>query len=140
MPKVNGFDCRRVEDSQTLESFGRTFAQANDLPDTNFWESPDLLETPNWDLFLGRLNGEPVATGLGYTSGGITGLWGIATLPDFRGRGLGSAITWAAVHAGKRWGSRATYLWATEMGFPVYLKMGFRHVENKAIWIFQQPT
>jgi GNAT superfamily N-acetyltransferase len=134
-----GFDCRRVEDMAALEVFQRTFSLANKVPDTGFWRSKALLAAPDWDLFLGFLDGRPVATGLGFTSHQVTGVWAIATLPEHRGRGIGTAITWAVVNGGADKGALATHLWATEMGFPVYQRMGFRHVENKAIWNYQRP-
>jgi GNAT superfamily N-acetyltransferase len=137
---VTGFVCRRVGDRESLAVFNQTFARANDLPPTSFWLSSGFLTAPNWDLLVGFLGGEPVATGVGYTFGGITGIWGIATLPSARGRGIGTAITGSVAEAGKRWGSRAAHLWATEMGLPVYRRMGFRHVANKAAWIFKRPT
>lgn len=138
-PQLAGFAVRRVEDSPTLALFGKTFADANGLPDSDFWVSKGFLDEPGWDLLLGFLDGRPVATGVGFTSGGTTGVWGIATVPECRGRGLGSAITWAVIHGGEKWGAHATHLWATKMGFPVYQKMGFKHVENKVIWTFERP-
>jgi N-acetylglutamate synthase len=133
------FDCRQVDDMSALETFQKTFSLANQLPDTGFWLSKALLDAPEWDLFVGFLDGNPVSTGFGFTSDGITGVWGIATLPQYRGRGMGTAITWAVVYSGGEKGADAAYLWATEMGFSVYQKMGFRHVENKAIWNYQRP-
>ena len=135
---LEDFECRRVEGPADLEAFGRTFAEADGLAESDFWTSQNL-PAPRWDLFLGRLRGRPVSTGVGFTSGAVTGVWGIATVPEFRGRGLGSATTWAVVQGGKRWGARATHLWATQMGFPVYRRMGFHHVENKPIWKFRGP-
>ncbi|MGB6443518.1 MAG: GNAT family N-acetyltransferase, partial [Thermoplasmata archaeon] len=138
-PTVEGFVPHRVEDLPTLESFGRTFARANEIPDAGFWRGHALLEAPGWDFILGRLRHEPAATGVGYTFGGTTGVWGIATDPAFRGRGLGSAITWAVILAGARRGAEATYLWATELGFPVYRRMGFRHLQNEVTWVTPGP-
>jgi N-acetylglutamate synthase len=138
-PPVENLVCRRVEDMTQLKSFGETFALAYGFPNTGFWESRPLLEVPNFDLIEAAFDGVPVATGFGYTFGGITGIWGIATRAEYRGRGIGSAITWAVLAAGRKWGAKAAYLWATEMGFPVYRRMGFRHIQNQAIWVRQPP-
>ncbi len=129
-------DCRRVEDMSALKTFQKTFSRANLAPESGFWESKSLLDAPGYDLFVGYLDAKPVATGLGFTFNEITGIRAIATLPECRGRGMGTAITWAVVNAGRDRGARASHLWATEMGFPVYQNMGFRHVENKSIWIY----
>jgi N-acetylglutamate synthase len=138
-PPVENLVCRRVEDMPSLKSFGETFSRAFGFPNSDFWDSRPLLKTPGLDLIVGSLDDVPVSTGFGYTFGGITGVWGIATCAEYRGRGIGSAITWAVVTAGQRWGAEAAYLWATQMGFPVYRKMGFRHIQNQAIWVHQPP-
>lgn len=136
---LRGFDCRRVDDMRQLDAFQRTFSAANEVPDTGFWRSKALLDAAEWDLFLAYRQDDPVATGVGFTSDAITGVWAIATVPNHRGRGLGTAITWAVVNAGRRRGARAAHLWATEMGFPIYQKMGFRHLQNMAIWTHGPP-
>jgi predicted GNAT family acetyltransferase len=64
---------------------------------------------------------------------------GIATLPEYRGQGMGTAITWGVVNAGGDKDARAAHLWATELGFPVYQKMGFWHIQNNANWIYYRP-
>ncbi len=48
------------------------------------------------------------------------------TLPTYRGLGIGSAITRAAIAHAKALGVRRVWLDATEEGRPVYEKAGFR--------------
>ena len=62
-----------------------------------------------------------------------TRIYGVGMLPEFRGRGVGPAVTAAVVEAGIASGAGSAYLWATKMGFPVYRRPGFRQVENKAV-------
>ena len=50
---------------------------------------------------------------------------GVVTHPEFRRRGYGTALTWAAIAAARAMGARAALLGATPLGYPVYLKMGF---------------
>jgi len=55
-------------------------------------------------------------------------VYGVGTLPAARGRGVGGAITlWPLVEARAR-GYRYAVLFATEMGHPVYRRLGFRDV------------
>ena len=135
VPQVG--DCRRVESLADLRVFQRTFSLANQLPETSFWVAKPLLVAPEWDLFVGFLDGKPVATGVAFTSDSVSGVWAIATIPESRGRGIGTAVTSAVIHAGRSKGAIAAHLWATEMGFPVYHKMGFRHIQNKSTWIHE---
>ena len=85
-----------------------------------------LLETPGFTGFLAHLDGEPVgSSGVYVTGGAIAGVYNVATLPAARGRGVGAAVTWAAVLAGREAGATASILQASEMGEPVYTRMGF---------------
>lgn len=139
VPSVPGVECRRVENWSDLEIFSETGDRAHDLPPNGSWLSRPLLDTPNLDLMVAYLDDEPVATGVGYTAEGIVDLGGIATLPNRRRRGVATLVAWELIRAGGLLGGHAAHLWASEMGFPVYVKMGFRHVQNMMVWTFQSP-
>ena len=57
---------------------------------------PALLKT-GWHIRIGRLDGEPVATGALYLGHGIANLCMAATLPAARRRGVWEALVWARV-------------------------------------------
>jgi ribosomal protein S18 acetylase RimI-like enzyme len=75
--------------------------------------------------YLARLEGRPAATALGVRSGEVLGIFNVATLPDVRGRGLGRAVTLAAMRDGVAEGCRVAVLQSSEMGHPVYERLGF---------------
>jgi ribosomal protein S18 acetylase RimI-like enzyme len=75
--------------------------------------------------FLVRLDGRPVATGLGVIAGGGLVIANVATLADARGRGIGRAVTLAAMHAGAEAGASIAVLQSTDMGLGVYQRLGF---------------
>jgi len=129
-----GFRFERVKTPTDLAVFDETFHRANELPATGFWKAEGLLDAPALHLFLGFHEGHPIATGLGVVEGDMTGVWAVATLPEFRGRGVGSAISRSIADSGRSAGARATYLWATPLGFPVYERLGFCHVRNELEW------
>jgi GNAT superfamily N-acetyltransferase len=56
------------------------------------------------------------------------GIYSVATLESARRRGVGTAVTWAAVDAIREWGCTAAVLQSSEMGYPVYRAMGFAEV------------
>lgn len=101
-------------------------------------EAADRLTSPSFagrddvDLFVGHLDGTPVATSVAISSAGAGGVVNVATLPRARGRGVGTAMTWAAVQAGAARGHDTVVLQATPMGLPVYRTMGFRVVTEYA--------
>lgn len=74
---------------------------------------------------LGRLDGRPVAAALSAVGGGGVVITNVTTLPDARGRGLGRAMTLAAMRRGAAAGATIAVLMATEMGYGVYRKLGF---------------
>jgi predicted GNAT family acetyltransferase len=69
-----------------------------------------------------------------FTSHRIAGVYTVATLPEFRGRGLGEALTWRAALDGLVEDCVAASLQASRMGFPIYARMGFRHVVDYETW------
>ena len=44
-------------------------------------------------LFIGFLEGEPVATSQLFLGGGVAGLWGVTSLEKARNRGVGTAMS-----------------------------------------------
>jgi ribosomal protein S18 acetylase RimI-like enzyme len=78
--------------------------------------------------FLGLLHGEPVGTASLMTAGGAAGIYNVTTIERARGRGIGAALTAAAVHAGRERGLEFATLQASTMGRPVYERLGFEFV------------
>lgn len=76
--------------------------------------------------FVGDLDGEPVATASLLTAGGAAGIYNVTTMEQARGRGVGAAMTAAAVHAGRARGMRMATLQASPVGRPIYERLGFR--------------
>lgn len=60
----------------------------------------------------------------------MIGVFNIAVVPSARGRGLGRALTEAALRDGVAAGADAAYLHASPMGRPLYEAMGFSLVET----------
>ena len=62
----------------------------------------------------------------------IAGIYWVATLERFRGRGFGAALTWQAAWAGREQGCRVASLQASQLGQSVYARMGFVHDRDYA--------
>lgn len=84
-----------------------------------------LAKTPGFTAFLGTLDGVAVATSAASIQGGVAGVYNVATIPSARGKGIGAALTWAAVRAGATEGETTCILQSSEEGQPVYTRMGF---------------
>jgi GNAT superfamily N-acetyltransferase len=85
--------------------------------------------------FLARLDGEAVGTSLGVRAGDVLGVFNVATVPAARGRGVGRAVTLAALRDGAGAGCRMAVLQASEMGHPVYERLGFRDFAAYDIYV-----
>lgn len=95
---------------------------------------PTLAAEPIPLRYLGLLDGRPVATSRVSIGGGVAGLYAVATLPDVRGRGIGRAMTLAALEAGRSLGYRIGVLQASDEGLPVYRRIGFRTMFDYAVY------
>jgi N-acetylglutamate synthase len=84
--------------------------------------------------YLGYTHVGPVATSLRFTTSGISGLYFVSVLPEFRRRGFGEAMTRRAAVDGRREGCTTSYLQASEMGRPLYERIGYRTIEEYELW------
>jgi GNAT superfamily N-acetyltransferase len=118
---------RVVGDEADLDLFRETAFAGFGLPPrgARVFLTERLLEMPGVRLYLGTLGGRPVCTSALCATGPVAGIYWVATLPEARGRGLGEAITWSAVRGGLELGCRFASLQASDMGRPVYERMGF---------------
>lgn len=76
--------------------------------------------------FVGLAGGVPVAVSSVFFGAETAGSYNVATLADFRARGIGTAMSRAAMNEARAKGYRWSVLHATPMGVPVYRKLGYR--------------
>jgi len=128
----------RPEEART---FWRIDAEGTGLP-PGFWTPlAERLATERagaWHpltMYLGIVGGRPVCITMRIDSDGIGGIYAVVTLPEFRRKGFGAAITAAAALDGKKAGSTLSYLQSSAMGRPVYESLGYRLVEEYQFWV-----
>jgi GNAT superfamily N-acetyltransferase len=80
---------------------------------------------PNSQTFVGWLDGEPVAVGLGVHFGEAGWVGNIAVRPEHRRHGFGTAMTEAVASWLRARGARTVLLTATVEGSRVYERIGF---------------
>lgn len=94
-------------------------------------------KTP-WRVYVGYLDGKPVATNMLFNGGGVASVYAVATLPSAQGQGIGAAITLKPLlEARDRDGYKYAVLFSTEMGVKVYERIGFRMTDvriNRYLW------
>jgi len=75
--------------------------------------------------FLGKWNGMPVATSMLYLGHGVAAVHHVVTRPEFRRRGIGSALTVRVLHEARTRGYRVAVLTASPDGIGSYHRIGF---------------
>jgi len=128
-----GLTIEPVQDLETLNTWCHTFVAGFGFPvnvESVFldWFSGASLGLAHLPLrhYLGRLNGEAAATSSVFYASGVAGIYNVATLSDARRRGIGAAMTLAPLRAARAAGYRVGILQASDMGAPVYRKLGFQ--------------
>ena len=129
-----GVEVARVE-AAGLEEFWQVAIDGGAPPDlARQLIPPSFASDPVVQLFVGRLDGRAVGTSIAIQTRTAGGVVAVSTLPDARRRGVGAAMSWAAVSAGADHGHDTIVLQASPMGFPVYVAMGFRPVVHYATY------
>lgn len=100
----------------------------------------ELASREGWAVYVGYQGREPVSIGLGLRTGRTIGVYNIATLERARGHGYGQAITARVVADGVASGCDVAILQASQMGRPIYERMGFRVTDRYIGWIDPDRT
>ncbi len=90
--------------------------------------SEAMLAHPDMFVYVGYTDGVPVTSGLGFRTGRTIGVYNIATVETARRRGYGAAMTMRIVDDGAAAGCDLAILQASDMGRPIYERLGFRLV------------
>jgi ribosomal protein S18 acetylase RimI-like enzyme len=131
-PSIAGLEVRRITQAAELEVFAELSAANWTPPDADvisFYRlaAGTLLrhDSPQW-LYLGYLEGVPVATAEAAVAEGTAGLYNISTRSPYRGRGIGSMMTWRPLHDALALGCDLGVLQAAPEGVSIYRRLGFR--------------
>ena len=138
----DGLEINLVEDAQAMKIWSEVFTIGYGLPQE--WEPMNRemmlaigMEWPCY-YYTASVNGEPAATSAVFYAAGVAGIYSVATLPDWRGRGLGAAVSLAPLLDARRQGYKVGVLQSSEMGYKVYQRLGFREVCRISHYYWQQ--
>jgi hypothetical protein len=96
-----------------------------DVEAVDHFASPAALLAPNVAAVVARVNGTPVSCAMVIHSGRAAGVYWVSTRAAARNRGLGTLVTSAVARMGFEYGAEVVVLQATELGAPVYRRIGF---------------
>jgi len=131
-PLPSGLDIRRAEDMKSLRTCGKTVTKGFEFPGDLAEGFRGLIEgygiSTRHRWFLGIWKGRPVAASLLVLHEDVASIYCVATVPEARGMGIGTAITREPLLEAKNAGYNVAVLEASEMGLPVYEKLGFKEI------------
>ena len=124
-----------VDDVAGLDAWEELQRRALDLDDTQTraWrDAHDRALSADVPLrdWIAFLDGVPVAAAALFVGAGVAGIYNVATVPEARGRGIGRAVTAAALAEAVRAASAPPSSARPRWAIPVYRRLGFRDVSR----------
>jgi hypothetical protein len=126
--RLAGFEIRQVRDAIGIDDHRKVVTEGFGSPSAVAFGSTcaGLLDHPDCTMYVGHAGGAPIASGLGWRTGRTIGVYAIATIPAARQNGYGAAMTVRVVTDGLKAGCDVAVLQASELGRPIYERLGFR--------------
>jgi GNAT superfamily N-acetyltransferase len=100
---------------------------------------PSVAEDPNVRAYVATLGGEPVAGAHTRRHERTVGVFGVGTIDRARRRGIGGALT-AFVVRDHRDVADVAWLESSDLGRPVYERIGFRTIAYTEVWVRPRPS
>jgi ribosomal protein S18 acetylase RimI-like enzyme len=132
VPFPAGFELRWARDEAGMRDYAEVSAQAYatyGMPVEVFKDvflHADRFSAPHVHSAIAYDGDMPVSAAQVICSHGIAGVYTVGTVPEARGKGLADACTRAVTRRAFERGARVVTLQASEMGHPIYLRMGYR--------------
>lgn len=141
LPFPEGLEIVPVENEEMLQQWIHTAGIGFDVPAQyeQVWYDffvEAVLELP-FRTYLARLHGRPVATSQLFLSAGVAGIYNVTCIPEARGQGIGAAIALAPSLAARGMGYRVAILQASDLGYPVYRRLGFQDFGTRNICLWE---
>lgn len=126
----DGYTFERVNKSDQRDVWGEVFSRGYELPPRVGAAfaggiTGDHADDATIQYFWILKDGAPVCTSLAYLDHGVAGIYGVATILEERGNGLGAHVTAEPLRIAHKLGYKIGVLQSSEAGYPVYRRIGF---------------
>jgi ribosomal protein S18 acetylase RimI-like enzyme len=144
-PCPPGLTVRELENGDDLAAWMGIFGTGFEMPEVaiRFFENAIGHfgfgpKTP-YRHFLGLWKGEPAACSSVFFGRNASGIYNVATLPAFRGMGIGARMTCRPMRMARERGYAMCILHSSAMGQPLYEQLGFREYCRLAVYLYRPP-
>jgi GNAT superfamily N-acetyltransferase len=144
VPRIMGRELNELEPHSmdgidwTAEGDPGTMTVLNDLaygiPEGSCAAGFGILSPDRFGFYVASVDGEPVSCVATMDLGSDLGIYGVASTPEVRGKGLSKALTAQALADAKERGLETTTLQASKLGRPVYVNAGYRDYGCFEMW------
>jgi GNAT superfamily N-acetyltransferase len=137
---ISGVEIVSVADDSLLDEFEATHNEgfeSTGTPPRTFY-GPSVLRDRRMHMLLARVeSGTAVGSAMAYETDEAVGVFSVAVIPSMRRRGIGAALTGAAVLCAP---NRPAVLQPSSEGRSMYLRMGFEPLAEFAVWSRPRPA
>jgi predicted GNAT family acetyltransferase len=131
----------RVRNAEVLSEFVEVMRVGYEMPEFTVdglfevFSAVGLTNESPWRNYVGRSDGEVLTTASLALVAGIAGIYNVATVPEARRRGFGTAMTLAALGEAHELGYRIGILQSSAEGLGVYRRLGFEQHSTYYIYV-----
>ncbi len=145
VPLPPDVEIRIVEDAAGVAAYADVTAPAYvslgspEEATRSHFNGPAALMSPNLHSAIAYLDGAPVSAAQILMSHGIAGVYWVGSLEAARGRGLAEAVTRHVTNLGFDLGAANVQLQASNMGEPIYRRMGYEDLHRREFRLYIPP-
>ena len=122
--EIEDFETLKILRSIEIKGFGASAELAQKYYDS--YVNVGFGKGTPWRHYIGWLHNEPVSIASLFFHAGVAGIYGVATIPEARRKGVAATMTLHTLHEARQQGYRVAVLSPTEMSIAIYHHIGFQ--------------
>ena len=140
-PSPAGLTVERVRDAGAAREYVEVMRAGFEMPEFTAGAMLSVLEVLGFAEespfvhYVGRMGGEVVATASLSLAAGVAGIFNVVTLPEARRRGIGTALTLAAMRDAGGRGYRICILQSSAAALGIYRRLGFERYSTYSLYL-----
>jgi len=138
-----GMEIKEVLDLDELKTWTDVLVKSSEFPEIAVSYKKYFIKAGLKDInshyYLGFLNGKPVASSVLFDGEGAAGIFYIGTIHKVRKKGIAKTMVYHVLSEAKKKKYHISILQASEMGYPMYKKIGFKKYYTTKIYSYKKP-